>query len=330
VRDATRLAGGEILVVNSGTAEVRIYDDATGELVRSFGRSGSGPGEFQGPDWVAVRGDTVFVFDPFQDNGRLSAFDTPGRFISSSRIALDGPVVFPDDMLDDGMLIGTRSEGSIGPGEVGYVKYTRATIRFPRDGTRVDTIAVTASGESFRERMGNGIAQWGIPFGTAPQLAHHGDRILLGNGDGFIVDVFDVDGRHLRSIRIDQPETRVTDAMVSRWIEHQLSNPFYEQNPDAAARTRRRLEATPAAATQPAYDRLIADDAGRVWVRVYARPWDSTSTWNVLDADGRWLEQVRLPGDLDVVEIGADYVLGTATDDLGVEYVRLHRIETRR
>ena len=36
---------------------------------------------------------------------------------------------------------------------------------------------------------------------------------------------------------------------------------------------------------------------------------------------------VELPTNLSVFQIGADFVLATASDDFGVEYVHLYRIE---
>ena len=48
--------------------------------------------------------------------------------------------------------------------------------------------------------------------------------------------------------------------------------------------------------------------------------------WSVFNADGRWLGEVVLPEDLEVYEIGEDYVLGKETDEFDVEYVRVYRI----
>jgi hypothetical protein len=54
------------------------------------------------------------------------------------------------------------------------------------------------------------------------------------------------------------------------------------------------------------------------------------SQWSVLEPNGRWLGLVSLPADLDVKEIGVDYVLAVVTDEFGVEYVRLYSIERER
>ena len=46
----------------------------------------------------------------------------------------------------------------------------------------------------------------------------------------------------------------------------------------------------------------------------------------MIDSAGRWLGEVALPEDLEVWEIGADYVLGVFDDALGVEHVRKYRL----
>ncbi|MCY4508956.1 MAG: hypothetical protein OXG35_18670 [Acidobacteria bacterium] len=45
--------------------------------------------------------------------------------------------------------------------------------------------------------------------------------------------------------------------------------------------------------------------------------------WTVFDDDGRVLGLMDLPPDLDIFEIGEDYILGSVSDDLGIESVQL-------
>ena len=51
------------------------------------------------------------------------------------------------------------------------------------------------------------------------------------------------------------------------------------------------------------------------------------SEYFVFGADGRYLGVVELPTNLRVFQIGADFILGSVRDDLGVGYVHLYRIE---
>ena len=47
----------------------------------------------------------------------------------------------------------------------------------------------------------------------------------------------------------------------------------------------------------------------------------------MFDPEGVWLGPVTLPGRLQIVEIGPDYVLGTTRDELGVESVVMYDLD---
>lgn len=66
---------------------VLVMDAATGHIVGSFGREGSGPGEFRAPDAIAVSGvrHRVAVYDLVAP--AISLFDTDGRFLSRRSVS---------------------------------------------------------------------------------------------------------------------------------------------------------------------------------------------------------------------------------------------------
>jgi len=74
-------ANGEIYVADGyGNARIHRFS-ADGELLDSWGKPGSGPGEFAVPHDVAVRSDgTVFVCD--RENSRIQLFSPEGEFLS--------------------------------------------------------------------------------------------------------------------------------------------------------------------------------------------------------------------------------------------------------
>ena len=66
---------------------------------------------------------------------------------------------------------------------------------------------------------------------------------------------------------------------------------------------------------------------GRLWVKRYPRPRDeSRNRWMVFAPDGALLCHVTLPEELEVYDVGADYVLGRLRDALGVERVLLYEL----
>jgi hypothetical protein len=95
--------------------------------------------------------------------------------------------------------------------------------------------------------------------------------------------------------------------------------------------------------TYPRFGRLLADLAGNLWVMAYPvldepiSSWrlkmasyhlveDGGARWTVLDAAGEPVATVRTPASVYPLEIGEDYVLGIALDELDVETVWLHRL----
>ncbi len=79
VRRAVRLSNGYFVVVNGKPSDVRLFD-ARGRYLRSFGRSGSGPGEFRyAADIRSWSGDTVLTLS--LGTQRWMLFDAGGGLI---------------------------------------------------------------------------------------------------------------------------------------------------------------------------------------------------------------------------------------------------------
>jgi len=80
----------------------------------------------------------------------------------------------------------------------------------------------------------------------------------------------------------------------------------------------------------PAFASLRADALGWLWAEVFepdpVEHRDVPRTWILFDPEGRARGTVSTPPGLEVIEVGADYVLGLWTSDLDVEQVRRHRL----
>lgn len=88
VSGAFRLSDGRTVVVNTGTNELRYYD-WDGTWLRSSGRTGKGPGEFDRLTCAsAIHGDTVVAWDEELD--RVTVFDPDGEVTDDFVIRLEG------------------------------------------------------------------------------------------------------------------------------------------------------------------------------------------------------------------------------------------------
>lgn len=76
---AVAVRGGRIVVVDSGACRVSVHAES-GERLLTFGRGGSGDGEFNRPTHVAIDSSgRLFVADSL--NNRVQVFDAAGRFL---------------------------------------------------------------------------------------------------------------------------------------------------------------------------------------------------------------------------------------------------------
>jgi hypothetical protein len=94
IADVAFGVNGEIVVLDNMHSEVRVFD-ADGRFLRTFGRSGEGPGEFLSGTRLLIRGDHVIVLDPFQR--RLVTFTHSGEHVDTRRL--------PEELADfDGLI----------------------------------------------------------------------------------------------------------------------------------------------------------------------------------------------------------------------------------
>ena len=74
----------------------------------------------------------------------------------------------------------------------------------------------------------------------------------------------------------------------------------------------------------PAYERVLVDEAGNIWVLDYAVRLDQPRRWSVFSRDGQWLGNVLTPVGLRVEAIGSDWILGVWRDAEGTERIRMY------
>ena len=138
--------------------------------------------------------------------------------------------------------------------------------------------------------------------------------IVVANGGSDELRVFDASGNHV-----------VTWGGMDAYIERQVAATPAEERAGRRRELREYHLDRPMPETHPAYDAAMADLAGHLWVREYHLPGEGgpSPVWTVFDRDGRVLGFLETPAGLAIFEIGDDYILGLARDDLGVQSVQV-------
>lgn len=326
VRDAMTLFDGRIVVANRGSHELRVFD-AHGDHVATWGGEGEGPGELNSLLAVARwQGDSLVAW--YSQEDRLSVFDLDGNF---------GRAMIPGDPRNSVEEVSPGGAVLVsGPGDDEFALQdglTRDERRYEvldAEGTPVASLGVHTGSEYYMSAAsGNAYRMMTIPFTRSIHTAVWAGRLVVAPNEHYEVRAHHPTGALGLIVRREHspitPTSAHMEAYIDRWV---APRPPAEQ-----AQRRRELREmhaeVPVAETFPAFDRVVADALGHLWVREYDLPGEERANplWSVFDPDGRVLGFVDTPAGLRIHEIGENHILGRATDDFGVEYVQMWRLD---
>lgn len=324
IRGVGLLSDGSIAVIDRSSEEVRVFGPDGGHLV-SMGRSGDGPGEFRSAWFLWVLpGDTLWVGDyrPW----RYNVFTRDGQFVRAVQMtpAYANPSRAGGVLLD-GTSINTRTT---------YIARSDFTVpdtllveAHDTDGQLVSTLARVPNRVEGTTAKSEAVNLTLTPLFTGSAFADAiGNTVAVGHSREPEVQLFDADLRLRQIVRWSEPSRRVTSADVAAWRESHVESrggrdsdrwgPFDEATIDPDR---------PAADVFPAFSSMMLGTDGRLWIGPYRKPGQEPRRWMAFEPDGTFschLERVPLS----IHEIGADYVLGVQSDELGVQKVAMYRL----
>ena len=321
VTGGLRMPDGRIVILNSASAEVRVYD-RDGRFLKRVGRRGWGPGEFQRPEHVVrLAGDTIAVWDA--GIGPLSYFDSDLRFVRRESIErmrllnVLGASRATEALtpLNDGSFIlhVTKRDAAQQFPEGQVFRPPLGFFRFASDLSRVDSLGWFGGLPQMYLNLGGRRVYAVQRVPTHAVAAAGGDPLVVyaGNGEPYEIRAFDASGQLRRLVRrVDPPIPLPSDTMLFRRSGNSSAPWMEEQNRVRAAMPRQ--------THYPAYFRIYSDRDGFLWVRSLG------DGMHVFNPAGRWLGPVAVKGQ--PLEIGRDYVLVLARDSLQVESVQLFNL----
>jgi hypothetical protein len=310
---------GRIYVAENGDYTIKLLTPA-GQLVRSFGRSGQGPGDFASIMRITVDDSVVRIPDGMLR--RVSEFTLEGRPLRTQvwpKVTAAGPgTVIP--LRDSVTLFASlASMSSLGPERSDpYV-----TVRVQR-GARVDTLLRYRGDIAFWHEKGQTVFNMlSTPFGDAGAWATFGDSVVaVADGYSGSVRWFRVDGggaRLQRSANVGRASVPVSPrdvAMLDGRFRSKYTQPRYAaMDVEFAAYPPQWSVAMSA---------IFAED-GSLWVGS-AGPEGLPRTWTVFAPNALIAHRVQVPDDFTLKAVRGDRLYGTAKTAADVPVVRVYAL----
>jgi hypothetical protein len=252
-------AAGNLYVADAGERNIKIFDKG-GEYVRTIGRPGQGPGEFQFPIGLRILpgADEIIVYDL----RRISVLSLTGLYLRQHVI----------QGLSSGF--GTDAQGNVFLSIVATRSGETTLKAYSADMSRELAVVLT-----YQQDQGSD------PFKPrAIWIMDQAGRVVFGDSKTYEISVLDAQGRLLKKISRDCEPVRTTQA---------------EKN-DLIGRTRRVLgpEAAKAmvfSARHSAFRSFFMDDAGRLFVETWERSADGRQDiYDIFDPEGRFVARTPL------------------------------------
>jgi len=269
---------GFIYICDLQDLKIKVFDP-DGRLVRSIGRKGDGPGEFQNIGEIALLPDDRLVALDWEAH-RISLFDTEGRFIKSHKFvnwSYDIFLTTPSFYVRDERIFGEKTKLL-----VKAVDYA---------GNEIFTYG------SFEPHHSQEIRESGRRFSVS--RPYDVRSILAGdpkNGwlyhclnDRYVIEVYDQNGKLFR--KIDRPYKPLPTGKEDK---KKYLEGFARASEKDRALIDKNVQMPP---VKTITDRMIVDDAGNLWVETNEEKTEqgkSLVAYDIFDEDGVYTARVWL------------------------------------
>jgi len=326
VAGAHRLSDGRIGVVNAGSWEVRFFGQS-GEPLATYGMRGGGPEEFEAPALAGFLGDTLIVVD--RAHHRLTLLHPDQGFVGLARVSDEvGGFLNPVGVFGDGRTVfgGAFDMRRIGELHNGMNRAHTFYRSSNLDGSMATDFGDQLGAEFYIkdvEGSGQDSRPAVIPFGKLPLATVSPTHFYFSDQEKWEIQVRSPDGALVRLIRQEWEPVAVTPEDGALHIENVVTQ---VGDPNQAGQIRHYLGALPLPDHFPPFGSLLADLEGYLWVQDFQRPGAENRSWSIFDPQGARVARVTLPERFNPLEIGSDFVLGLAWDEMNVEYLRLYSL----
>jgi hypothetical protein len=296
-----------------------------GRFVRTIGRRGQGPGEFQQiTSMTTGAADSIFVHDRVSQ--RRTVFDSTGVLARTQPRSGGDRCCFANGAY---LVVPGPDERAVDPGTPPPWDTVAVVVGRPGEGPAGERqIMVLPGYERFvclnRSPDGRCTSALARPFVPQPIVRIAGDEIVYANAARYEFQVYSQSGVLLRTVRAAVTPTPVTKTDIDSARTSLLSR----GSPESKRQMEAGLSRIMFPSTQPVYRSLLTQEDGTVWVAACARQ-TPDRCWARFDRSGKLQGALRIPARLTVQRFVMNHVIVSEFDtaDQSVT-VSVYRIES--
>ena len=317
---------GSLWIEEQQSREIRVFDSRSGAHLFTIGGRGDGPGEFRRRRLLGFdAAGTAYVQD--DEHRRLSVFSEGGELLRSHLLPSSlGIAPRPLHVTRAGTLMGQLPRG------LEQVPADGSTIR---DTVRVwaiqlddaaPTLVSKSPGALWYFRDGNRV---GVPYAGGSRTGFWNDRVYVTDGTGTAsYSVYGPAGLE-RRVEIERAPRRLDGSSATMFVE---SMRRWRASESLVRTYEEHLDDMPMPEVQRHWDALLVFDDGGAWLLRAADPEGALAEvppdhiWDVFDADGVFIGQMRLPANVGLVQVSGQNALTSVVDELGRVTVAIHEV----
>lgn len=327
----------EVAVDNSGRFFVGGWQEAPviafsekGDFIGYVGDLGEAPGEFENSSSVTIGSNgQIYVFD--FDSGKLSAFEPElFQFSHSNRISN------PMNLFQPNKLLGMSENGYFfkyitshwmpDDPERGY-KPEESRFEFVKlvddSGSIVmDSVAKLPASQFgvtvYSDEDLSSMSVYPLPFGRKPFFAFKNGLIYAGWNDMVDISVISEDGEIIHTVRINHKAKPVT----RKELRSKMSG--------RSRRERRDIQKSKLLSdTTPAYDVMVIDDDGNIWIREYPDFKSELTKWMIIDPNSNVIGEIELPTSVLLKTIKAGRAYASVNPEEYGPYIAVYSVKNK-
>ena len=305
IRGVRELSDGSVLIADQIEVAVYRIRFETGERVR-IGREGAGPQEYDSPTGLyPLPGDSTLLMD--LRNGRLAVLSPDGGFGESYSMGEGFSRIFAQ---------------SDTVGNLFWREADLSILRMDRATGRIDTVTTLRPPDMF---MNNGRSRI-VAFSVSDWWAVSWDgRVAVARHDPYRIDWYGLDGSETRGPAVVYDPFPVRRQERRAWEERPRTTMSLGGSSSTGGRAAPPKDRFPD--HLPPFERreVHTTPEGGVWVQRIQPAGVTRPLFDVFDATGTRVRQVRLPEGRDVVGFGRGTLYATREDDDGLLWLELYR-----